>query len=379
MAGIESMETLKASGMEGGFFAKWAGYFTKATVAQQEMEAGNLSLGVLPTLLEGLTMMLILVVGGFQVLGGTMTIGMLIAFEGLMHNFLAPVSELVGLGGILQALQGDLRRLDDVLQNPAVKQADAEDPAELDAMPRVRLEGDIDIAGLAFGYSPLDPPLIKDFNLKIRPGQRVAFVGGSGSGKSTLAKIITGLYEPTAGTVFVDGVPRDKVNSAVLANSISFVDQDILLFEGTVRDNLTLWDRTVADETLTRACRDACIDEVVKAMPGGLDATLQEGGTNLSGGQRQRLEIARALVNNPSVLILDEATSALDAESEFTIMENVRQRGCTCILVAHRLSTIRDCDEIILLRYGEIVERGNHEALWQQQGHYVKLIQTEEH
>jgi ATP-binding cassette subfamily C protein len=243
----------------------------------------------------------------------------------------------------------------------------------------VRLEGDVAIEGLAFGYSPLEPPLIKDFNLKIGPGQRVALVGGSGSGKSTLSKVITGLYEPTAGVVRFDNVPRGQLNPAVLANSLSFVDQDILLFEGTVRDNLTLWDRTVADETLLRACRDACIDDVVQALPGGLDATLQEGGTNLSGGQRQRLEIARALVNNPSILILDEATSALDAESEFLIMENIRQRGCTCILVAHRLSTIRDCDEIILLRYGEIIERGTHESLWRDQGHYAKLIKTEEH
>ena len=378
MTGIESMETLKASGMEGGFFAKWSGYYTKSAVAQQEMEAAHLSLGVLPTLLEGLSMMLILIIGGFQVLSGNMSIGMLVAFSGLMHNFLAPVNELVNLGDIVQELQGDLLRLDDVLRNPVIVRNDQEDAVPLGTMSSVRLQGDIEVANLEFGYSPLDPPLIKDFQLKIRPGQRVALVGGSGSGKSTLAKIITGLYDPSAGEIRFDGVPRAQVNSAILANSISFVDQDILLFEGTVRDNLTLWDRTVADESIRRACRDACIDDVVQALPGGLDATLQEGGTNLSGGQRQRLEIARALVNNPSILVLDEATSALDAESEFTIMENIRQHGCTCILVAHRLSTIRDCDEIIVLRYGEIVERGNHQSLWEKEGYYAKLIHTEE-
>jgi ATP-binding cassette subfamily C protein len=386
MTGIESMETLKASGMEGGFFAKWAGYYTKAAVAGQDMEAANLGLGVLPTFLEGLSLVLILVVGGFQVLAGGMTIGMLVAFEGLMRNFLAPVGDLLSLGGTLQQLQGDLLRLNDVLENPVARDEgggmrdEVESPSSSpSSLMRVRLEGDVAIDGLAFGYSPLEPPLIKDFTLKIGPGQRVALVGGSGSGKSTLAKVITGLYEPTAGVVRFDSVPRGQLNPAVLANSLSFVDQDILLFEGTVRDNLTLWDRTVADEALLRACRDACIDDVVQALPGGLDAKLQEGGTNLSGGQRQRLEIARALVNNPSILVLDEATSALDAESEFLIMENIRQRGCTCVLVAHRLSTIRDCDEIILLRHGEIIERGTHDSLWKDQGHYATLIKTEEH
>ena len=407
IAGLQSIETLKASGLESDFFARWAGYYTKASNAQQELGLTNRLLGLLPTLLNTLAALALLIVGGWRVIHGNLSIGMLIAFQLLMQSFQGPVRNLLGFANTLQVLQGSLERLDDVLENEvdvvfgenvAISYGEATplaSPRREAATPLshrasnqnglkkkdqekqdvFRLSGKIDIENLSFGYSPLDEPLIKNFNLSIEPGQRVAFVGGSGSGKSTLAKVIAGLYQPLTGEVLFDGVPRQEISRAVLTNSIAMVEQEILLYAGSVRDNLTLWDSTVPDEQIQQACRDAEIEEAILAMPYGYDAQLLEGGQNLSGGQRQRLEIARSLVTNPSVLIMDEATSALDSETEKNIDRNLRRRGCTCLIVAHRLSTIRDADEIIVLERGQVVQRGTHEQLWAKEGHYASLIQ----
>lgn len=377
IGGIQTMETVKASGLESDLFAKFAGYYAKAVNSQQQLALQNQVLAVLPTLLGTLTTASILVVGGFRVMNGNLTIGMLIAFQLLMGSFLAPVNSLVNFGSTLQELEGDLSRLDDVLQNPVDSEADRKGTDYRVDMNSFRLQGYVELRNITFGYSRLDGPLIENFSLTVRPGERVALVGGSGSGKSTLAKLVCGLYEPWEGEILFDGKPRSQIPRSVLANSVAMVEQDIFLFAGTVAENLTLWDDTVPRNDVMQACKDAAINDLVLLMPGGYDAELIESGGNISGGQRQRLEIARALVKNPSTLVLDEATSALDAETELIIDQNLRRRGCSCIVVAHRLSTIRDCDEIIVLERGKVVQRGTHEELSQQGGAYARLIHSE--
>jgi ATP-binding cassette, subfamily C, bacterial len=325
--------------------------------------------------------MSILAVGGWQVIDGKMTIGMLVAFQGLTLGFQEPVNQLMAFGATLQTLSGNLMRLDDVLANTT--------DAQLKLAPElvgvggkssrtVRFQGQIELRNLTFGYAKVSKPLVEDFSCIIQPGQRVALVGGSGSGKSTIAKLVAGLYEPWSGDILFDGVPRGEIPRSILVNSISTVEQEIFLFSGSVRDNLTLWDATVTDSQIRRACIDARVNDVILAMPGGYDGELLEGGVNLSGGQRQRLEIARSLMNNPSILILDEATSALDGETEHTIYNNLRSRGCSCLIVAHRLSSIRDCDEIIVLDKGVVVGRGTHEELVSMGGFYAELVRHEE-
>lgn len=374
IAGLQSMETLKASGLESEFFTRWAGYYAKALNARQDMESLNQRLGALPAFLTGLSSMLLLVVGGFRVMDGALSIGMLVAFQSLIQQFMQPVNQLIRLGGDFQELEGTLNRLDDVLQNP-IDPLLQKQPAQIPTQPK--LQGYLELKNLTFGYNRTAPPLIDNLSLALKPGQRVALVGGSGSGKSTVAKLVSGLYQPWSGEIYFDGQPRQQISRPVLVNSIAMIEQEVLLFAGTVRDNLTLWDTTIPDHNLIQACRDAAIHEVILSLPGGYGADLLEGASNLSGGQRQRLEIARSLVNNPTILIMDEATSALDSETEKLIDYNIRLRGCTCLIVAHRLSTIRDCDEIIVLERGKVVQRGTHDALRQVEGHYLQLIKSE--
>jgi len=377
IAGLQSIETLKASALESSFFSRWAGYYTKATDARQELGLTNQTLGVLPGVLSALTTMLVLVIGGFEVIQGELTIGQLVAFQSLMLSFQRPVGTLVGLGGQIQTLQGDLTRVDDVLSHPTDPSVEEQRGAPADAEAALRLRGRVELRGVTFGYSRVAEPLLKDFSLVVEPGRRVALVGESGSGKSTVAKLVCGLYQPWEGEILFDGTSRNEIPRGVLANSLAMVDQEILFFAGSVRDNLSLWDATVPTANLEAACTDAEIHDVVISIPQGYDAVLLEGAANLSGGQRQRLEIARALVNDPSILVLDEATSALDAETEFQIDRNLRKRGCSSIVVAHRLSTIRDSEEIIVLKRGHVVQRGTHEELWSKGGEYARLIRSE--
>jgi ATP-binding cassette subfamily C protein len=373
IAGLQSIRTIKASALESDFFAKVVGHHAKAVNTHQTLAVANLYLSLIPKFVSALMAGLILVLGGFRVMDGALTIGMLVAFQSLATSFLLPVNNLMGLGAMLQDLEGDITRLDDVLQHPA---PDAQ-PVPVDESSPVRLSGRLELKNLRFGYNPTQPPLVDGFSLTLEPGQRVALVGGSGSGKSTISRLVAGLYDPLEGEILFDGMPRDRIPESLMSASLAMVDQEILLFAGSVRDNLTLWDATVSDEQLERACRDAAIHDAVVALPDGYDTHLIEGAANLSGGQRQRLEIARALCGEPTMLILDEATSALDAETERLIDQRIRLRGCSCLIVAHRLSTIRDADEIIVLDQGKIVQRGTHAKMVAEGGPYVKLVSIE--
>jgi ATP-binding cassette, subfamily C, bacterial len=311
---------------------------------------------------------------------GYLSIGMLVAFQGMMQAFQNPINNLVNFSSTLQELEGNIIRLDDVLDNSVgqdrkLKKQSLEIASSASSEHKYhKLNGHVEIKNLTFGYSSLEAPSIDNFNLTVEPGHRVAIVGASGSGKSTVAKLVSGLYQPWSGKILFDGKPREEIPDEILTHSVAMVDQDLMMFGGTVKENLSLWDTSLPESNLICACQDAAIADVIQSLTGGYEAELLEGATNLSGGQRQRLEIARALVNKPSVLILDEATSALDAETEETVNRHLRQRGCTCIIVAHRLSTIRDCDQIVVIERGQVVQQGTHEELWQTKGVYSRLI-----
>ena len=373
MNGLMMIETIKANGNESDFFAKWAGYRAKVLKASQDVAIWQMTATIIPTLLGGINGALIMTLGGFSIMEGALTAGMFTAFQSLMGSFQAPVNALLGLGSTLQSTEMQMQRLNDVRKYEIDDLNCREE--KISDEPVARLNGELELKDIDFGYSPLEKPLINKFSLHIEPGHWVAVVGASGSGKSTVSKIVTGIYEEWSGEVLFDGVKRRELPRSVIVNSISAVDQDVFQITGTIAQNLSLFDDSVRRSDIIQAAKDACIHEDILQLEKGYDSEVSEGGLNFSGGQRQRLEIARALANNPSLLILDEATSALDPMTEQTVLENIRRRGCSCLIVAHRLSTIRDADEIIVLHQGVVVERGTHNEMIQHDGPYKHLIE----
>lgn len=374
VSGLYIIETLKASASESDFFAKWSGYHAKEINSQQRLGKTTQVLLQLPEFLSEFANVIVLFVGGLIIINGHLTIGSLIAFQGLLGSFMTPVNELTQMGMQMKQVQGDINRLEDVFKYNLDENVSREVELENEEEAYQKLEGYIEAKELSFGYNPWDPPLIENFNLTLKPGSRVALVGGSGSGKSTVARLIAGIHQPWSGEILFDGKPRENLPRSVMVNSMSVVDQDITLFDATIKENLTMWDSTISEFSIIRAAKDACIHDDINIRDKGYDHKVSEGGANFSGGQRQRLEITRALAGNPSILILDEATSALDAHTENLVDENIRRRGCTCVIIAHRLSTIRDCDEIIVMDRGKIVERGTHDELKDAGGLYAQLI-----
>ncbi|WP_339304067.1 NHLP family bacteriocin export ABC transporter peptidase/permease/ATPase subunit [Paenibacillus sp. FSL R5-0519] len=377
MNGLQVIETLKSNSSESDFFAKWSGYQAKLLQSNQQFGVSNQFLMSVPVLLTSLGAVSVLFFGGFQVMDGVLTIGSLVAFQSLATSFNQPVNEMVMLAGTIQEAGGNMKRLDDVLQYPVERQILSDLDEATEAKDNAKLSGQVQISNLTYGYSRLETPLIHQFNLSIQPGMKVALVGGSGSGKSTIAKLIAGIYEPWEGEIRFDDLRRDEISRHRMGNSLAVVDQEIVLLEGTIKENITFWDATIPETDIIRAAKDAVIHDHIAERSGGYDHMISENGGNFSGGQRQRLEIARALSGNPSILILDEATSALDPATEKLVDHSLRRRGLTCITVAHRLSTIRDADEIIVLERGKIIERGTHTFLMEQNGYYTRLIQSQ--
>lgn len=376
VAGVSMIETIKSSGCEAGYFQKWIGYQTKFSNAVQRITERNTCIGSIPTLLQGLANTAILLLGVYNILIGRFTIGSLMAFQGFMSSFLSPVNSLVGIGQTIQSVSGDMERVEDVMNYEPDVYIDLNNEPDSKTEYK-KLDGCVDIQNLTFAYSPLAKPLIEDFNLHVEKGQMVALVGGSGSGKSTIAKIIAGLYEPREGKVLFDGKERKDIDRNVFRGSLAMVDQDVTMFQDTIRNNITMWDDSIDDSALIQAAQDAQIHEDIMSRPNGYEHVLVENGKDFSGGQRQRFEIARSFVIDPTIMILDEATSALDPTTEKRVMDAVKRRGITCFVVAHRLSTIRDADEIIMLEYGHVVERGTHEELIRLNGKYAELVRTE--
>lgn len=378
MTGLQMIETLKAGGAEADFFTLWAGYQTKVVNSQQKLSVSTQILSAIPPTLLSLNHTILLFFGAILIMNGEMTIGMLFAFQILMMGFIQPFSHFVDMGSRLQEIHADIARLDDVTANPRDEACSENrvDLKNLSGVP-VKLNGPLELRRITFGYSPLEPPLIRDFSLTLNAGARVALVGASGSGKSTVAKLAAGLFKPWEGEILLDNRPIASIPRQIFAHSVAMVDQDIFLFEGTIRENLTLWDTTLPEKFLIRAAADACIHDDILERPDGYESEVGEGGGNFSGGQAQRLEIARGLTGNPGFLILDEATSALDPETEAQVDTHLRRRGVSCLIVAHRLSTIRDCDEIIVLDQGSVVQRGTHQELNGQEGVYAELIKSQ--
>ena len=380
LAGIGMAETIKAAGAERDYFRKWAGYQAAVNTQSVKYEKMNTLLGILPGLITTLAGDLVLLAGVRLIMQGSFTLGLVYAFQGVLTAFMTPAQTLITSGRTIQESRVDVERVEDVMNHPTdpcLGGTDAPGTEAAEAGSLQKLRGEIELRGVTFGYANLEEPLIKDLSLKIGQGSKVAFVGKSGCGKSTLIKLISGLYQPWSGEILYDGVPMNRIPRRVVTGSVATVDQEIVLFEDSITENIRMWDESIEEYEVTMAARDAGVHETIARMPGGYQRRLSENGWDLSGGQRQQMEIARALAQDPTVLLLDEATSALDALSEYDVIRAIRDRGITTVMVAHRLSTIRDADVIVVLDRGSIREMGTHEELLERGGLYAQLVRSE--
>ena len=374
IGGIEMIETIKSAGAENGYFEQWSGVQASVNASQVRFIKTNLYLGAIPDLVSSMSAVAILIAGVFLILRQQFTVGMLLAFQSFLTSFTTPVQSLITAGQSIQEMRVSMERIEDVTNYQTDVELE-ELPDDLDSFDKLR--GNIEMKNVTFGYSPMDPPLIENFNMTVNAGQSVALVGASGCGKSTLAKLLSGLYEPWSGEILFDGKPHGEIGCQTFTSSVAVVDQDIVIFEDTISANVKLWDDSIEDFEAIIACKDAGIHQDILLRPDGYRHKLIEGGKNFSGGQRQRLEIARTLASDPAILVMDEATSALDAKTESEVTNAIKERGITCVVIAHRLSTIRGCDEIIVIDKGKVIERGTHDELVGRGGFYTRLATTE--
>ena len=375
VAAVSNIETIKAAALEQDIFRRYSGYQIRLLNTFQKLQLLNARIRVIPSALNTFNEVAIFILGFFLVIRGELTLGMLLAAQTIALSLKTQIDSVINFVQLLPTFEAEVLRLEDVIEqgrDPLLSNEESELPVESNG----RLSGEIVLKNVSFGFVAIKDPFINNLNITIHPGQRIALVGGSGSGKSTLAKLIAGLHQPTEGDILFDGSSLVDTPRAISTNSLAMVQQDIQIYGCSVRDNLSLWNPSISTADLQRACRDAEIHDVIQGLPEGLDSVLSEGGNNLSGGQRQRLELARALVRDPSILVMDEATSALDAETERKVIENLSHRGCTQVIVAHRLSTIRDADLILVMDQGQVVQQGRHDTMINDQdGPYAKLLQ----